>query len=113
MGEYSDFKPSDDLGQGDGDEELSAEQVAGYMGYGPSVPRGYPHGSFNEPDMGYDGPMSPARYSPRCDWARGDKEAYLEETIDVFEIGPAKAFTCGEIQLGPLFGRGDELECEP
>ena len=30
-------------------------QSYGYPGYGPSVPPGYPHGPFVEPDMGNDG----------------------------------------------------------
>jgi hypothetical protein len=34
-----------------------------YPGYGPSVPPGYPHGPFVEPDMGFDGaPPPPGGY---------------------------------------------------
>ena len=34
-----------------------------YVGFGPSVPPGYPHGPFVEPDMGYDGaPPPPGGY---------------------------------------------------
>jgi hypothetical protein len=29
-----------------------AQVTAGYPGYGPSVPPGYPHGPYAEPDMG-------------------------------------------------------------
>ena len=38
-------------------------QSYGYPGYGPSVPPGYPHGPFVEPDMGYEGrPPPPGGY---------------------------------------------------
>ena len=36
-----------------------AFQSYGYPGYGPSVPPGYPHGPFVEPDMGYEGGYRP------------------------------------------------------
>lgn len=40
-----------------------AFQSYGYPGYGPSVPPGYPHGPFVEPDMGYEGrPPPPGGY---------------------------------------------------
>ena len=47
MGEYSDLKPGDDWGHGSDEDDLA--------GYGPSVPVAYPHGSFDEPDMGHEG----------------------------------------------------------
>ena len=34
-------------------------QSYGYPGYGPSVPPGYPHGPFVEPDMGHEGYVPP------------------------------------------------------
>lgn len=46
------------------------QSFQGYPGYGPSVPPGYPHGPFVEPDMGTDGfgyippPPAPGGYRP-------------------------------------------------
>jgi hypothetical protein len=80
MGEYSNWKPQDDLGHssaGDSDDEYKPGMGAmvsmggdykpgagamvsmGYefAGYGPFVPPGYPRGSYDEPDMGFEFPF--------------------------------------------------------
>lgn len=74
MGEYDDFKPNDDLGGGGlGDYQpgmgamvaMGCEDDMGYehhaadfpmpWAWGPSVPPGYPHGPFDDPEMGWEG----------------------------------------------------------
>jgi len=67
MGEYDSFKPTDDFGHAKDEADFyfpgNGAMVAfghdatpaGYPGYGPSVPPGYPHGPYLEPDMGMDG----------------------------------------------------------
>ena len=42
----------------------SEAQSYAYPGYGPSVPPGYPHGAFVEPDMGYESYGAQGAYGP-------------------------------------------------
>jgi hypothetical protein len=92
MGEYSDWKPQDDLGHSSDDEALDFLHSEP-AGFGPSVPRGYPHGFRDEPDMGWEDRLRSDRRV-----ADLDRDRWMK---------PRRGF------FSRLFGRNDDMGYEP
>jgi hypothetical protein len=94
MGEYSDFKPADDFGQGDvgsdapytpgmgGMVAMGDDYNESYPTFTPSVPSGYPYGDFEGADkIGcYEGGLGPS-WGPR-----EYHEGPIDESFDVIDL---------------------------